>query len=340
MGAWGWGPFENDDSLDWAAELGESDDPGFPASVLRELGTRARIGRRDGNVGLAAAEAIAASRGWPPDPLPEQVQEWLTATRARADTRTRDLALRVIGMIDDSDDSELRLLWEAQPEGPSWHKAVDDLRQRLQARPKRTSRPAVPRGRVGLGDVIELTTSAGMFAYIQLTGEMEPGENLIRVLPGLFGAPLDDDGLAGLIAGESAFLSGGFFKEMITRAGGRARGNYPIPAACAAPQPLRTRLFHSPAPGSWWVEYAQREMPAEEFARLHPDIDQTMLAEKGSFPFADTLLRKIECEWRPWMDHYNISWMYPRGSKEVSRPKRVSPYPPTATRDKFLIDVE
>ena len=340
MGAWGCGSFENDDSLDWAAELGESDDPGFPACALREIDKSARIGRRDGNVGLAAAEAIAASRGWPPDLLPEQVQEWLTATRARADTRTRDLALRVIGKIDGSDDSELRLLWEEQSEGRSWHEAVDDLRQRLQARPKRTSLPAARRVRVGLGDVIELTTSAGMFAYIQLTGEMRPGENLIRVLPGLFGAPLDEDSLARLIAGESAFLSGGFFKDMITRAGGRARGAYPIPAACAAPQPLRTRLHGSPAPGSWWVEYGQRELPAQEFARLHPDIDQTMLAMKGSFPFADTLLRMIECEWRPWMDHYNISWMYPAGSKEVRRPKRMSPYPPTATRDKFLIDAE
>jgi Domain of unknown function (DUF4259) len=339
VGAWGYGPFENDDALDWVAELGACDDAGFPARALRDLDLRAGLGRREGCAGIAAAEAVAASRGRPFKPLPEQVQEWLAATGARADTRTGDLALRVIDAIGSGDDSELRLLWDEEPDGGAWHEAVDDLRQRLQAPARKAgSRPRASRLRVGLGDVAELTTSVGTFAYIQLVGE-PPGGELIRVLPGLFGAPLDDESLAGLVGGESAFLTGGGFKALITKEGGTVRGNFPVPAACAGPQPLRTRLHRKPAPGSWWVAFGGREMPAGEFARLYPDIDQTMLAEQDLYPFSGTLLRMIECEWRPWM-HYVLRWMYPEGSKEVVRPKRTPPYPATAIRDKFLVDPE
>jgi hypothetical protein len=133
VGAWGYGPFENDDAMDWIAELSESDDAGFLLRTLRELDQCAGIDGPDGCVGIAAAEAVAASRGRPHDSLPEQVREWVATTGARADTHVTDLALRVIGTINSSEDSELRLLWDEQPDGPSWHETVDDLRQRLQA---------------------------------------------------------------------------------------------------------------------------------------------------------------------------------------------------------------
>jgi Domain of unknown function (DUF4259) len=348
VGAWGCGPFENDDALDWVAELGDSDDPGFPERVLRELDELTRIGSREGGAGIAAAEAVAASRGRAYDPLPEQVQEWLGASGARAGTRARDLALRVIDKIENGAGSELRLLWDEQPDdGPSWHEAVAGLRRRLQAlarKPGSAPQARRPRVRVRVGDVVELATSAGTFVYIQLIGEMELGGDLIRVMPGFFDVPLDQESLTRLISGgEAAFLSGGFFKSMVTNAGGTARGNYPVPAAFADPQPLRTGLGPSPAPGDWWVTFGGRKLTAQEFARLYPDIDQTMLADRG-IPGTDTLLRMIECGWRPWMDHYNVMWMYPKGTKEltrpeeVTRPKRKSPYPATAVPGKFLLD--
>jgi hypothetical protein len=246
----------------------------------------------------------------------------------------------VIAAVETGEDSELRLLWDEEPDGPSWHQTVADLRGRLLARARKASSGApVPRARVRPGDVVELATSAGTFAYIQLASVTERNDDLIRVLPGLHGHPLDDAGLAVLAGGESAFLAFGFFKAMITRAGGRARGNYPVPAACAAPQPLRRGLFDSTAPGGWEVKYGEREFTAEEFAGLYPDIDQTMLAKWGDFPFADTLLRMIECGWRPWMPYGNKAWMYPEIHGEASRPERPAPYPATALPDKFLIDL-
>lgn len=341
MGAWGYGPFENDEALDWGARLGESGDPEFAANILRELSEVAQLDRREGTTGIAAAEAIAASRGRPCDPLPDGVQDWLAATGARAGTAARDLALRVIGIIESGEDSELRLLWDEEPDGPSWHETVAALRGRLLARARKASSgPQVRRPRVRPGNVVELATSAGTFAYIQLASVTEQNKDLIRVLPGLHGQPLDDAGLAVLAGGESAFLTLGFFKAMITRVGGQARGNYPVPAACAAPQPLRTGLFDSTAPGAWEVEYGEREFTAEEFAGLYPDIDQTMLAKWGDFPFADTLLRMIECGWRPWMPHGNKGWMYPETYGEASRPERPAPYPVTAVPGKFLVDVQ
>lgn len=346
MGAWGAGPFENDDAMDWAAELGESDDPGVPEQVLRELDGLAGIGSGEGCAGLAAAEAVAASRGRPYDPLPEQVREWLTATGYRAGTRVRNLALRVTDEIENGD-SELRVLWDEQPDGGlSWHEAVADLRRRLEApagKPGPPTRAARRRVRVRTGDVVELTTTAGTFAYIQLIGEMGwMHGDLIRVLPGFFAAPLDQESLAGLIGGgEADFLSGGFFKAMITDAGGTARGNYPVPAVFAGPQPFRVHVFSEP--GDWSVEFDGCKLTSREFARRYPDIDQTMVPEE-SYAGTGTLLRMIECGWRPWMDHRNKRWMYPKGTQnltppgEVTRPGRTPPYPATAVPGKFLMD--
>jgi hypothetical protein len=63
MGAWGEGPFENDTSMDWVHELRESEDPDYPLGVLRELDGLGPLDTRAAELGIAAAEAVAASRG-------------------------------------------------------------------------------------------------------------------------------------------------------------------------------------------------------------------------------------------------------------------------------------
>src|SRR5579859_1107630 len=103
------------------------------------------------------------------------------------------------------------------------------------------------------------------------------------------------------------------------------------------PQPIRITSQRDPV--GWAVLFAGRRLPADEFAALHPDIDQTMLADSGSTPFPDTLLRMIECGWRPWMGR-NGSWMYPEDSPGSAPPERPSLYPNTSVPGKFLIDAQ
>jgi hypothetical protein len=336
MGAWGPGPFENDEAMDWVRELGKSADPGYPLALLREFDGVGPLAGEAAEVGIAAAEAIAASRGQPAEEAPAGVLEWLRTSGARADAAAAELALRVIDAIEA--DSELSLLWDGD-DGALWHEGIGDLRRRLRARKRDVSLPP-PRAeaRYRTGDVAQLLTSAGKVAYIQLTGRTDaPAFDLIRVLPGLFSPPLSEGSLAVVAGGETAFLSQGSFRAMLALNGSVARGNFPVPGPCAGPQPLKQRPPVSRESGAGPVAYRGGRFSAEEFARLHPDIDQTMLASASTVPSPGKLLRQIECEWRPWMGT-DDEWMYPEEPGEPPQaPPRPAPYPPTAQPGKFLV---
>jgi|SRR5580658_289875 hypothetical protein len=336
MGAWGPGSFENDTAMDWVGKLRRSEDPGYPLAVLRQLDGVGPLARRSAEKGIAAAEAVAASRGHPAEEAPAGVLEWLRVSGARADAGSAELALRVVDAIED--DSELGLLWD-EDDGSLWHAAVADLRRRLRARERELSLPP-PRAEVqyGTGDVAQLLTSTGQVAYIQLIGRTDaPALDLIRVMPGLFSPPLSESSLAVLTGGETAFLSQGSFPAMLKLSGSLARGNFLVPGPCAEPQPLKHRLPVSRDAAAGSVTYQGERFSAAEFARLHPDIDQTMLANASIIPSPGKLLRKIECEWRPWMGT-DDEWMFPEEAGEPPQaPQRPAPYPPTAQPGKFLL---
>lgn len=257
MGAWGPGPFENDTAMDWVHELRKSEDAGYPLDVLRKLDGVGPLATGAAETGIAAAEAVAASRDRPTEEVPAGLLEWLRASGARADAAAAELALRVVDAIEA--DSELRALWD-EADGSLWHAGIADLRRRLHAQQRDVS-PPPRRAEVHYrtGDVAQLLTSTGKVAYIQLAGKTHaPAFDLIRVMPGLFSPPLSEASLAVLIGGETAFLSPGSFRAMATLKGFMARGNYLVP--------------------------------------MHPDIDQAMLANASAVPSPDKLLRHIESE--------------------------------------------
>jgi Domain of unknown function (DUF4259) len=336
MGAWGPGSFENDQAMDWVGELRKSADPGYPLVVLRKLDGAGPLTGRAAETGIAAAEAVAASRGRPAEGVPAGVLDWLRASGARADAAAAGLALRVIDAIEA--DSELSLLWD-EGDGSLWRAAIADLRDRLRARERDVSLPPQrAEMQYRTGDVTQLLTSTGQVAYVQLIGRTDaPALDLIRVLPGLFSPALSESSLAVLVGGETAFLSQGSFRAMLTLNGSVARGNFLVPGPCAGPQPLKQRLPSSRESGAGPVTYKGERFSADEFARLYPDIDQTMLADASTIPSPNKLLRKIECEWRPWMGA-DDDWMYPEETGEASRaPQRPAPYPPTAQPGNFLL---
>jgi hypothetical protein len=335
MGAWGPGPFENDAALDWILLLGESEEGAFPLGVLRRLDA-GLIDASEESAGIAAAEAVAASRGWPAESLPAGLANWLARTGGAADPAAAELSLRVMSKIE-GDDSELGYLWD-EVDGTAWRERMADLRQRLEASPREVVlAPPPAEVPIRVGDVAQLLTSTGKIAYIQLIGQDERRLNLIRVMPGLFSMPLWGESLAAVVGGETAFLSLGLFRGMLTLDGAQARGNYLVPPACAGPQPLKSRSGASPDPGRGAVTYRGQKFSAEEFARQHPDIDQTMLTDWASIPFPDTLLCMIEHDWRPWMGG-DRSWMDPEDSDQPSAaPPRPAPYPPTAQPGNFLL---
>jgi hypothetical protein len=131
MGAWGTGVFENDDAMDWVAELSQTDDPDFPASVLRVLGDGGALSVRECAVGLAAGEVIAASCGVPLADLPGEVRSWLESIGHRGDAQTLELAGRATGLILDQDAGLSEGYLTDGDSLDRWLAPVKDLRHRL-----------------------------------------------------------------------------------------------------------------------------------------------------------------------------------------------------------------
>ena len=231
------------------------------------------------------------------------------------------------------------MLWD-EGRGSLWHAGIADLRYRLRA-PERDVAPPSRRAEAEeyrTGDVAQVLTSMGRVGYVQYIGRTDaPAFDLIRVMPGLYSPPLGDDSLAVLIGGETAFLSQGSFRAMLLLDGCLGKGNYPVPAPCSGPQPLKKRLPASLDASIGSIVYKGAKYSADEFARLYPDIDQTMVAAASIVPSPDKLLRKIECGWLPYMGT-DDSWMYPEETGESPQaPARPAPYPSTAKPGKFLL---
>ena len=150
MGAFGTSPFDDDGAMDWLAGFAER--PTLLA-VRRALAGFPR--RTEGEVFLAAAEVLAALRGWPREDAPPDVVDWAEKQRRKgADLQAAlDEARRGWAALPGC---ELAALWAESPEQAAWLASVDELRARLEG----TARPAaepLPRR----GPSVVLTLAAG-----------------------------------------------------------------------------------------------------------------------------------------------------------------------------------
>jgi hypothetical protein len=133
VGAWGVGPFDNDDAGDWIWQLEEAEDL---ALVQGALETAAHpdgdLESSPSSEALAAAEVVAALVGHPAPDLPDEVQNWVSAHPVTVSSDLRALALTAVERV--ASNSELQELWAESEEGGDWSKQVEELRGRLGAR--------------------------------------------------------------------------------------------------------------------------------------------------------------------------------------------------------------
>lgn len=132
MGAWGPGIFENDDALDWIAELQESHSLSSVTTVLDTVldCPSGYSEAPDCAAALAAAEVIAVLIGNPGSSLPSEVDQWLDGyvhQEVNADLVNR--ARQVVDTI--LFKSELEELWRESDAYDEWRSAVTDLLSRL-----------------------------------------------------------------------------------------------------------------------------------------------------------------------------------------------------------------
>jgi hypothetical protein len=137
MGAWGSGPFENDDALDWVWELQESKGTKLLGAVIAKVNKAIAAGKYleapEGTQAQAAGEVVAAIMGRPAKNLPDGVTEWLSNSAPKPDAQLATEAAKAVQSVATYEDSELRQLWEeANPkDSAAWKASMEDLLTRL-----------------------------------------------------------------------------------------------------------------------------------------------------------------------------------------------------------------
>lgn len=131
MGAWGLGFFENDDALDWVAELRESSDSSPLEKIFEQ--SVANLDSHDVFVEiavLAAAEILTHAHGRGDEELPDEAQDYLKRSELGDLGTLTDKAIESTRMV--LAESELKNLWEETGEGGEWKLMVKELIERLQ----------------------------------------------------------------------------------------------------------------------------------------------------------------------------------------------------------------
>ncbi|MBP3965508.1 DUF4259 domain-containing protein [Paenibacillus lignilyticus] len=134
MGAWGTGIFENDDVLDWKAELLDSEGLEMIAETLETVMDEEYIEVDLASNTLGAIEILAALQGKPGEELKrdsgevEELKEWIEQHQGQGKSLL-PLAKKAIKKI--KKDSELKELWEESEDHEAWLHVIKDLESRL-----------------------------------------------------------------------------------------------------------------------------------------------------------------------------------------------------------------
>ena len=131
MGSWAYDSFDNDDALDWVADLEESVGSNSIVEALAGVTNEADdyLEASECAMAIAAAEVVAALAGHRPSTLPEGVLEWLEGKKdpnLELRTKAQDAIDAVVN------DSELKEQMEENKEDfPKWLDYLAQLRTRL-----------------------------------------------------------------------------------------------------------------------------------------------------------------------------------------------------------------
>jgi hypothetical protein len=129
MGAWGAGPFDNDDAMDWMYTLEAAVDD-EPIRLALAAGSMGSPEATVASVAIAAADVVAAGLGRSAGSVPQPVLDWIAGHPSIAWQAHVTPALAALAHV--GSDSELAELW-AEDDDAEWREAVDDLRSRLLA---------------------------------------------------------------------------------------------------------------------------------------------------------------------------------------------------------------
>jgi len=129
VGAWGTGSFENDDVMDWVAELNTLAPAGLEKILAQAADEPAYLESPTASVALGAAEVVAALSGSPSASAPKEVAQWVKKHPQALTPRLKDAALRAADRV--RRNSELKDLWMEADGLTDWIEVLKDLQARL-----------------------------------------------------------------------------------------------------------------------------------------------------------------------------------------------------------------
>jgi Domain of unknown function (DUF4259) len=128
VGAWGSGPFENDDAADWAYELEEAGDHGILRTALdRAVRDGGDLASEHGAVAVAAAAVVATAIDGDAEGLSDEVVAYI-ARAGRPDDSVIALARQALDAV--AGGGELAELWD-EADAAEWRASLASLRDRL-----------------------------------------------------------------------------------------------------------------------------------------------------------------------------------------------------------------
>jgi uncharacterized protein DUF4259 len=132
MGAWGVGPFENDDALDFLGELSDlpADELAGRLEAALAVPAKGYLELPEASAAIAAAGLIAVARGGAFDSLNEEVMELARTDTVRDSARLRDLALTTLARVT-GESSEWQELWSESGSSAEADAMIADLRSAL-----------------------------------------------------------------------------------------------------------------------------------------------------------------------------------------------------------------
>jgi hypothetical protein len=132
-GAWDIGSFDNDDALDWIAELERADNPGVLTATFSGINAKSKyVEAPDCSIALAAAEVVAAARGRASKGLPAEAAAWVKRVRPTIGPDLLQQARTAVTFCRDNANSELRQLWLDSKHLQGWLADTANLLSRLQ----------------------------------------------------------------------------------------------------------------------------------------------------------------------------------------------------------------
>ncbi len=130
MVAWGAKSFENDDALDWLADLceGKTFEP-IRKAFQFVLESEEYLEAPECGYAIAAAEIVAGLRGAAAPDLPDTAGDWLKGRSVPPDDPLIPRARQALDRV--RTESELKELWDEASNAGEWYETLDDLEKRL-----------------------------------------------------------------------------------------------------------------------------------------------------------------------------------------------------------------